>query len=126
MDGLRSGTAIALHQGMVNAVIQITTVLVAVVAIVNVAYAIVLGTRLARRIRERHPERWLDLWLPAWRSPREALNWLAAWRAILGSADPLIAGVRSDARVVMLRHAQLFAWSESWAMLVVLIAPYAA
>jgi hypothetical protein len=111
---------------MVDAIIRITTLLVAVVAIVNVGYAVVLIARLARRVRQRHPDRWLELWLPAWRSPREALKWLATWRTILGSADPLIAALRCDARVVMLRHAQLFAWSETWAMLVVLIAPYSA
>ncbi|HEY7518933.1 MAG TPA: hypothetical protein VIE36_11635 [Methylomirabilota bacterium] len=111
---------------MVNAIIQITTVLVVVVAIVNMGYAVLLGARLVRRVQERHPERWLELCLPAWRSPREALNWLATWRAILGSADPLIAARRGELRVALLRHAQLFAWSESWAMLVVLIAPYSA
>lgn len=111
---------------MVDAIIRITTLLVAVVAIVNFGYAVVLIARLARRVHQRHPDRFLELWLPAWRSPREALQWLATWRTILGSADPLIAAVRGDARVVMLRHAQLFAWSETWAMLVVLIAPYSA
>ena len=110
---------------MVDAIIGITTVLVTGVAIVNVGSAALLGARLVRRVRQRNPERWLDLWLPAWRSPREALAWLAAWRAILDSTDPLIAAVRRDARVLMLRHVQLFAWSESWAMLVTLIAPHA-
>ena len=110
---------------MVDAIIRITTVLVAVLAIVNFGYAALLGVRLVRRVRQRDPERWLELWLPAWRSPREALKWLAAWRAVLTSTDPLIATVRRDARVLMLRHAQLFAWSESWSMLVTLIAPYA-
>ena len=111
---------------MVDAIIRITTLLVAVVAIVNLGHAALAVVRLARRIHQRHPERWLDLWLPAWRSPREALRWLQAWRAILGSTDPLIAALRCDARVALVRHAQLFAWSETWAMLVVMIAPYAA
>jgi hypothetical protein len=106
---------------MADAIIRITTLLVAVVAVVNFGYAVLLVARLARRVRQRYPERWLGLWLPAWRSPREALDWLATWRAILSSADPLIAAFRRDARVLMLRHAQLFAWSETWAMLVVLI-----
>ena len=110
---------------MVDAIIRITTVLVAGLAVVNFGYAALLGVRLVRRVRQREPERWLALWLPAWRSPREALTWLAAWRAILTSTDPLIAAVRRDARVLLLRHAQLFAWSESWALLVTLIAPYA-
>ena len=111
---------------MVDAIIQITTVLVTGLAIVNFGYAALLGVRLVRRVRQRDPERWLDLWLPAWRSPREALKWCATWRAILSSTDPLIATVRRDARLLLLRHAQLFAWSESWSMLVTLIAPYAA
>jgi hypothetical protein len=110
---------------MVDAIIRITTLLVAVVAIANVGYAAVLGVRLARRIRQQHPDRWLELLLPAWRSPREALRWLATWRAVLGSTDPLIAALRRDARILMLRHAQLFAWSETWSMLVLLIAPHA-
>lgn len=110
---------------MVDAIIRITTLLVAVVAILNVGYAVLLAVRLARRVGQRHPERWLELWLPAWQSPREALRWIRTWGAILGSADPIIATLRADVRVLMLRHAQLFAWSESWAMLVLLIAPYA-
>ena len=105
---------------MVDAIIRITALLVALVALVNIGHAVLVGVRLARRIVQRHPGR---LWLPAWRSPREALGWLATWRSILGSTDPLIAGLRGDARRVMLRHAQLFAWSETWAMLAVLIAP---
>lgn len=110
---------------MVDTIVRITTLLVAVVAVGNVGYAALLAVRFARRIRQRHPERWLELWLPAWRSPNDARRWLATWRSILSSTDPLIAATRADARVLMLRHAQLFAWSESWAMLVVLIAPYA-
>ena len=110
---------------MVDAIIRITTLLVAVVAIVNMGYAALLGVRLARRIHQRHPEHGLALWLPVWRSPREALRWLATWRAVLCSTDPLIAAVRRDARMLMLRHAQLFAWSETWSMLVLLIAPHA-
>ena len=110
---------------MVDAIIRITTLLVVVVALVNLGHAVMLAARLARRVRQRHPERWLNLWLPAWRSPREALSWFATWRALLGSADPLITALRIDGRTVMVRHAQLFAWSETWAMLVILIAPYA-
>jgi hypothetical protein len=108
---------------MVDAIIRMTTLLVAVVALVNLGHAVLLGVRLACRIRQRHPDRWLELWLPAWRSPREALAWLEAWRAILGSGDPLLTKIRTDGRAVMLRHAQLFAWSETWAMLVLLLAP---
>jgi hypothetical protein len=119
------GTGIAIRKGMVDAIIRITTLLVTVVALVNVGYAGLLGVRLARRIRQRHPDCWLALWLPAWRSPREALRWLATWRAVLCSSDPLIASLRRDARMLVLRHAQLFAWSETWAMLVLLIAPHA-
>jgi len=110
---------------MVDAIIRITTLLVTVVAMVNMGYAALLGVRLARRIYQRHPERWLELVLPAWRSPREARHWLATWRALLASPDPLIAAIRREARRVMVRHAQLFAWSETWAMLVLLIAPHA-
>jgi hypothetical protein len=110
---------------MVDAIIRITALLVAVVAIVNVAHAVLLGARLARRVRQRQPDRWLQLWLPAWRSPREARAWVQGWRVILGSGDPLVAAIRNDGRTVMVRHAQLFAWAETWAMLVVLMAPYA-
>jgi hypothetical protein len=111
---------------MVDAIIRITTLLVAVVAIVNLAQVVLIGARLARRVRQQQPDRWLQLWLPAWRSPREAFAWLTSWRAILTSGDPLIAAIRSDGRTLMVRHAQLFAWAETWAMLVVLMAPYAA
>lgn len=112
--------------GMVDAIIRLTTLLVAVVALMNLGHAVVLGARLVRRVRQRHPDRWIELWLPTWRSPREALTWLASWREILGSGDPLLAAIRRDGRTVLVRHAQLFAWSETWSMLVVLIAPYSA
>ena len=110
---------------MVEAVIRITTLLVVLVALVNFGHAALLLVRLARRVRERYPDRWLALWLHAWRSPREALAWLEAWRWILRSGDPLVATVRREGRAVMVRHAQLFAWTETWAMLALMIAPYA-
>ena len=116
VPGLRYG------RGMVDAIIRITLMLVAVVALVNLGHGVLLAARLARRVRQRHPHGWLRLWLPAWRSPREALAWLATWRALFTSADPLVAAVRADGRAVIMRHAQLFAWCETWAMLVVLIA----
>jgi hypothetical protein len=111
---------------MVDAIIRITTLLVVLVGTLNAAHAALLVARLARRIRQRHPDRWLQLWLPAWRSPREARAWLRSWREVLGAPDPLVAAIRADGRTVLVRHAQLFAWSETWSMLVVLIAPYAA
>ena len=107
---------------MVDAIIRITTLLVVTVALVNLGHAVLLTARLARRLRQRQPRRWLEFWLPVWRSPREARRWLGQWRAVLGGADPLIAAVRADGRTLIVRHAQLFAWSETWAMLVVLIA----
>lgn len=110
---------------MVDAIIRVTAVLVAVVAVLNIAHGALLGVRLARTVRQRHPDRWLELWVPVWSSPREALRWLGAWREMLGSADPLVAAIRVDVRAVLLRHAQLFAWSETWSMLVVLVAPHA-
>ena len=111
---------------MVDAIVQITTVLVAVIALVNLGHGVLLAARLARRVRQRHPGRGVELWLPVWRSPREAFAWFATWRTTLTSPDPLIAALRTDGRTVLVRHAQLFAWSETWSMLVVLIAPYAA
>jgi hypothetical protein len=111
---------------MVDAIIRITTLLVVGIALVNVAHAALLLARLAGRVRQQHPDTWTTLWLPAWRSPAEAVRWLRAWRTVFGSNDPLVAAVRTDGRTVLLRHAQLFAWSESWAMLVIIIAPYAA
>jgi hypothetical protein len=66
------------------------------------------------------------LCLPTWGSPREASAWFSSWRAILRSPDPLVAAVRADGRSMMVRHAQLFAWTETWAMLVIFMAPYAA
>jgi hypothetical protein len=111
---------------MVDAIIRLTTVLVSIMVLVNLGYAALLAGRLALRVRQQHPDRWLRLCVPCWRSPREARSWLASWRAIGGSADPLMAAVRADGRAVLVRHAQLFAWSETWALLVILIAPHAA
>src|SRR5687767_1912260 len=53
---------------MVDAIIRITTLLVAAVALVNIGYAVLISVRLARRIAQRHPGRALGLWLPAWRA----------------------------------------------------------
>ena len=106
---------------MVDAIIKITVVLVTVVALVNVGHGVLLVGRLARRVSQRQPNGWLGLVLPTWRSPREAVAWLATWRALFTCADPLIAAVRRDGRTVIMRHAQLFAWCETWAMLVLLV-----
>jgi hypothetical protein len=110
---------------MVDAIIRLTTVLITLIALVNVAHGVLVLARLARRVRQRHPERWVAMCLPAWQSSREASSWLASWRTLLRSPDPLVAALRIDGRTVLVRHAQLFAWSETWAMLVILIAPYA-
>jgi hypothetical protein len=106
---------------MVDAIIRITVVLVMVVALVNLGHGVLLAGRLARRVSQRQPNGWLGLLLPTWRSPREAVAWLATWRALFTSADPIIAAVRRDGRTVMMRHAQLFAWCETWAMLVLFV-----
>jgi hypothetical protein len=111
---------------MVDAIIRLTTMLVVVMVVINLGYAGMLAVRLARRIRQQHPDRWVWLLLPTWRSPREALAWFSAWCAILCSTDPLVASVRADGRSMIVRHAQLFAWTETWAMLVIFMAPYAA
>jgi len=111
---------------MVDAIIRLTTLLVAVMVVINLGHAAVLATKLALRVRQQHPDRWVWLCLPTWTSPREAFAWLSSWRAILGSADPLVVALRADGRCMIVRHAQLFAWTETWAMLVILMAPYAA
>jgi hypothetical protein len=108
--------------GMMHTIIGITAVLITVVAVVNLGHAALLGFRLAQRMRQRDAERWLDLWLPTWGSPREAAAWLRRWRSILSAADPAMLALREDGGVVMLRHARLFAWAETWAMLALLIA----
>lgn len=113
-------------RGMVDAIIRLTTLLVAVMVVINLGYAGMLAARLMRRVRRQYPDRWVWLFLPTWSSPREAVAWFACWRGILRSADPLVAAVRTDGRSTIVRHAQLFAWTEIWAMLVILMAPYAA
>ena len=111
---------------MVDAIIRLTTLLIAVMVVINLGYAAMLAGRLVRRVRQQHPDRWVWLFMPTWSSPREALTWFSSWRAILRSADPLVASVRADGRSMLVRHAQLFAWTETWAMLVILLAPHAA
>jgi hypothetical protein len=106
---------------MIEAIIRITALLVTAMAVVNLAHTVLLIARLARRLRQRHPDRWLEFWLPAWRTPREALAWLRDWRSVFASPDPVLLAIRVDAGAMMTRHAQLFAGSEAWAMMVALV-----
>jgi len=108
---------------MVEWIIRITALAVAAVAVANMARGAWILLRLGLHLHARHRHLGRQLWLPLWRSPRDAREWFATWRAILTSGDPMIAAVRHDGRVVVTRHLQLLVMSDAWAMAVAVLLP---
>ena len=108
---------------MVEWIIRITALAVAAVALGNMGRGAWVLARLAYHVRAQHRHLGRDLWLPLWRTPRDAREWFATWRAILTSRDPMIAAVRHDGRVVATRQVQLLLMSDAWAMAIAVLVP---
>jgi hypothetical protein len=108
---------------MVDWIIRLTALAVATVAAANMARGAWLLVRLGLHVNARYRHLGRHLWLPLWRRPGDAREWLAMWWAILTSADPMIAAVRHDGRVVAARHVQLLVMSDAWAMAVTILLP---
>jgi len=108
---------------MVDAIVRLTGIAVIVIATINVAHGIAVLARLVAHVTRRYPHLRLDLWLPVWSTRREAHAWLATWKGILRSGDPVMAAIRVDGRTVFGRHMQLMLSSEAWAMVAATMVP---
>lgn len=110
-------------QRMVQAVVQLTVLMVAILAATNMLQAVWLLVRLGRHAAGSHPGLGFRLWLPIFQSPRDVREWWAAWRSILTSGDPLVVAMRLEARTVLTRHLHLMVTSNAWGMAVSVLAP---
>ena len=108
---------------MVDVIIEITGLAVMGVAMLNLAQGALVTARLVGNVTRRYPHLRLDLWLPCWGDEHDARAWLATWRGILRSGDPIMAAIRTDGRLVIARHVQLMLWSQAWAIVVATMVP---
>jgi hypothetical protein len=108
---------------MVDAIVRLTVLVVLALAALNALQGLALMVRLVRYLARRHPHYGLNLWLPAFTSPDDVRAWLGAWRDALGSGDPALANLRTQARQVVGRHLYLALLSNTWAMAVSVVTP---
>ena len=108
---------------MVDVMIEITGLAVLAVAVVNLAHGALVTARFVAYVTRRYPHLRLDLWFPSFHHARDAHAWLATWRGILRSGDPIMAAIRADGRVVIVRHVQLMLSSHAWAIVVATMVP---
>ena len=108
---------------MVETIIRVTMVAVLAVGLINLAHGAWIAFRLERYTRIRYPELARNLWFPIFQSRRDVSVWLATWRSILGSGDPMLALLRVEGRTVVARHLQLLAGSQGWALALGLLVP---
>ena len=108
---------------MVDVIVRITGLAVLAVAVMNLAHGALVATRLIAYVTRRYPHLRLDLWIPRWSNARDARAWLATWRGILRSGDPMMAAIRLDGRSVIARHVQLLASSQAWMFVVATMVP---
>ena len=109
--------------GMVDIILRLTVAAVLILALVNTIQGVALVVRLARHVARRQPQWGLNLWLPAFTSVDDIRSWLRAWREVLRPGDPVLATIRSNARVVVGRHLYLALLSNAWAMALSAIGP---
>ena len=109
--------------GMVDIILRLTVAAVLILAAINTIQGVALAVRLARHVARRQPQWGLNLWLPAFTSVDDIRSWLRAWREVLRPGDPVLARIRSNARVVVGRHLYLALLSHTWAMAVTALAP---
>lgn len=108
---------------MVETIILITMVAVLAVGLMNLAHGAWIAFRFERHTRLRYPEIAKNLWFPIFQSRRDVTVWLATWRSILDSGDPMLALLRAEGRTVMARHLQLLGGSHGWALVVGAVVP---
>ena len=108
---------------MIETIIRITVVAVLAVGVMNLAHGAWIAFRLERYTRMRYPELERSLWFPIFQSRRDVSVWLATWRSILGSGDPMLALLRVEGRTVAARHLQLLAGSQGWALALAFLVP---
>lgn len=108
---------------MVDVIVKITGLAVLGVATLNLAQGALVTARLVAHVTRRYSHLRLDLWCPCWVRTRDARAWLATWRGILRSSDPIMAAIRTDGRLVIARHVQLMLWSQAWAIVVATMVP---
>jgi hypothetical protein len=109
---------------MVDTIIRVTVLTVLALALANALHALIVFARLVRQVARRAPYGGLSFWLPAFGSVRDARVWLAHWRALLESRDPVLTAIRLDARLVLTRHVHLTLLSHTWAIALTAIAPH--
>jgi hypothetical protein len=119
----RVASTLLLHTAMVETIIRITMVAVLAVGLMNLAHGAWIAIRIGRHTRLRYPEIAKNLWLPIFQSRRDVAVWLATWRSILGSGDPMLALLRAEGRTVMTRHLQLLGDSQGWALVLHIVVP---
>ena len=108
---------------MIETIIRITMMAVLAVGVINLAHGAWIAFRLERYTRIRYPELASRLWFPIFQSPRDVAVWIATWRSILGSGDPMLALLRVEGRAVVARHLQLLAGSQGWALALAFLVP---
>ena len=108
---------------MVDVIVKVTGWAVLAVAVLNLAQGALVTARLIAYVTRRYPHLRLDLWFPRWQDVRAARAWLATWRGILRSGDPMMAAIRVDGRSVIARHVQLMLSSHAWVIVVATMVP---
>jgi hypothetical protein len=108
---------------MIETIIRVTVVAVLAVGVMNLAHGAWIAFRLERYTRTRYPDLARGLWFPIFQSHRDVAVWLATWRSILGSGDPMLALLRVEGRTVVARHLQLLAGSQGWALALGFLVP---
>jgi hypothetical protein len=111
---------------MVDVIVRFTVLAVLVLAALNALHAGAVFVRLVRLLARRQPHFGLGLWLPVFTSVGDIRAWLSAWGDALGSSDPALVALRTDARTVIGRQVYLALMSQTWAMAVTAIAPHVA
>jgi hypothetical protein len=108
---------------MIDAIMAVTGWAVLAVAVMNLAQGALVAARLVAHVTRRYPHLRLDLWFPRWEQARDVHAWLATWRGILRSGDPVMAEIRTDGRILLARHVHLMISSQAWVMVVATMVP---
>jgi hypothetical protein len=111
---------------MVDVIVRFTVLAVLLLAALNALHAGAVLLRFVRHLGRQHPHFGLGLWLPVFTGPADIRAWLRTWRDALGSGDPALVALRSDARTVVGRHLYLALLSQTWAMAITAVAPHLA